>query len=371
MTSRTNPPDPRVFAGTVAFTALAALLSWQSFMPTAYLFETTGPALPVSGTTPADSPVQLVGDAPVYPSKTTLLMTTVSSYGTADESVRGAPAAMSLLDDTKDLFPVRALYPEEVTGEEVREFNAVLMENSQSDAVMAGYAQAGITVDVDLIVAGFSPGSNGEGKIKEGDIVTELSTEEAGTLRPHTYSELRDYLTKVPVGATITVTVDRNGTEKTTSFATIAPPEDDDRGGSLLGILVAMVIKDDSPSADIEIGNIGGPSAGQMFALEIYDQLTEGSLGGDHVIAGTGTIDSLGTVGPIGGIAHKMRGASEAGAEYFLAPVANCDEVIGRIPDDLTVISVATLDDSVHALEEIKAGRGSSLPGCEVTDNAK
>lgn len=364
VTSRTNPPDPRVFAGTVAFVGLAALLSWQSLMPTAYLFETTGPALPVSGTTPADSPVQLVGDHPVYPSKTTLLMTTVSSYGTADESVRGAPAAMSLIDDTKDLFPVRALYPQEVTGDEVREFNAVLMENSQSDAVMAGYAQAGITVDVDLIVAGFSPGTHAEGQIKEGDIVTKLDTAEAGVLAPHTYSELRDYLTKVPVGSTITVTVNRDGTEKTTSFETMAPPADDDRGGSLLGILVAMVIKDDSPSANIEIGNIGGPSAGQMFALEIYDQLTEGSLGGDHVIAGTGTIDSLGTVGPIGGIAHKMRGAKEAGAEYFLAPAANCDEVIGRIPADFTVISVETLNDSVHALEEIKAGRGASLPGC-------
>lgn len=361
---RTEMPDPRVFAGTVTGVGLAGLLMWQSLMPTAYLYETTGPALPVSASTPQESPVQLSGEHPVYPSKTTLLMTTVSSFGTADSSVSGAPAAMSLLDGTKDLLPVRALYPQDVTGDEVREFNAVLMENSQSDAVMAGYAQAGITVDVDLIIAGFSEGSNAPGKLAEGDIVTKLSSAEAGEITPHTYSQLRDYLTKVPVGSEITVTVDRKGTQVSATFPTVAPPEDDDRGGSLLGILVAMVIKEDSPSAEIEIGNIGGPSAGQMFALEIYDQLTKGSLGGDNVIAGTGTIDSLGNVGPIGGITHKMRGAKEAGADYFLAPVANCEETLGHEPEGLRVISVATLDDSVQALEAIKAGRIADLPSC-------
>ena len=102
-----------------------------------------------------------------------------------------------------------------------------------------------------------------------------------------------------------------------------------------------------------------------MFALEIYDQLTEGSLGGDNVIAGTGTVDSLGDIGPIGGIEHKLIGARNAGATYFLAPVENCDEVIGNEVDGMQIIAVDTLDDSVEALDAIKAGDTGHLPTCE------
>ena len=117
----------------------------------------------------------------------------------------------------------------------------------------------------------------------------------------------------------------------------------------------------------IQLDNVGGPSAGMMFALGIIDTLTPGELNGGKEVAGTGTIDAEGTVGPIGGIRQKLYGARDAGADYFLAPEANCDEVVGHVPDGLQVIRTATLDDSLAALEVIaEDGDVDALPTCDV-----
>src|SRR5690606_12624406 len=106
----------------------------------------------------------------------------------------------------------------------------------------------------------------------------------------------------------------------------------------------------------IQLDNVGGPSAGMMFALGIIDQLTPGYLGGGEQIAGTGTIDSEGVVGAIGGIRQKLYGARDAGAEYFLAPASNCDMVTGHVPDGLHVVAVQTLAEALAALDVIAVG---------------
>jgi PDZ domain-containing protein len=115
------------------------------------------------------------------------------------------------------------------------------------------------------------------------------------------------------------------------------------------------------------LNNVGGPSAGMMFALGIIDTLTPGELNGGQDVAGTGTITADGTVGPIGGIRQKMWGALDAGADWFLAPESNCDEVVGHIPGRLKVFAVKTLDDSLDVLEAIRDdGDLSALPTCSV-----
>ena len=113
------------------------------------------------------------------------------------------------------------------------------------------------------------------------------------------------------------------------------------------------------------LDGIGGPSAGMIFALAIYDEMTPGDLTGGKKIAGTGTIDEQGTVGPIGGIRQKMIGARSDGAEYFLAPSDNCDDVTGHIPKGLQVVKIDTLSDAINSVEQI-ASTGSirGLPTC-------
>lgn len=107
----------------------------------------------------------------------------------------------------------------------------------------------------------------------------------------------------------------------------------------------------------MHIDDIGGPSAGMMYALGILNKLTGVDLAGGKTIAGTGTIDNNGKVGAIGGIRLKMISAKRDGARWFLAPNSNCDEVVGNVPQGLNVVSVKTLDDAYKALEKIKAGK--------------
>jgi PDZ domain-containing protein len=101
-----------------------------------------------------------------------------------------------------------------------------------------------------------------------------------------------------------------------------------------------------------------------MFSLAIYDKLTPGALTGGANIAGTGTINYTGAVGPIGGIQQKLAGAKRGGAAWFLAPAANCDEVVGHIPDGLQVFKVATFAQARDTVEAIAAKRTASLPKC-------
>lgn len=119
----------------------------------------------------------------------------------------------------------------------------------------------------------------------------------------------------------------------------------------------------------INAGGVGGPSAGLMFGLAIHDVLTPGAATGGQVIAGTGTLDPDGVVGPIGGIRQKMVGARDDGAQWFLAPADNCAEVAGSVPDGLRVVKVGTYAEGVSALKAIGTGTGDSLATCQADES--
>ncbi|UMG94858.1 S16 family serine protease [Nocardioides sp. TF02-7] len=108
---------------------------------------------------------------------------------------------------------------------------------------------------------------------------------------------------------------------------------------------------------------IGGPSAGLMFSLAVYDTLTPGSLTGGGVVAGTGEIFPDGRVGPIGGIEQKIAGAEDAGAELFFVPEANCGDVTDLDPD-LRLVKATTMPDALEALETWAADADAALPTC-------
>lgn len=115
---------------------------------------------------------------------------------------------------------------------------------------------------------------------------------------------------------------------------------------------------------DIGLQDVGGPSAGLMFALGIVDKLTPTDLTGGRFVAGTGTIDDSGKVGPIGGISMKVIAARNAGARYFFTPSDNCAEASRNTPAGLRLIKVNTLDDALKALDQLRAGQDAALPSC-------
>ena len=113
--------------------------------------------------------------------------------------------------------------------------------------------------------------------------------------------------------------------------------------------------------------NIGGPSAGLMMSLAIYDTLTPGSMTGGADIAGTGTITPAGKVGPIGGIQQKIAAARDAGAELFFVPADNCDGIGGVDTGDMRLAKATTMHGAVTTVDDWVADHDADLPTCEDT----
>ena len=107
----------------------------------------------------------------------------------------------------------------------------------------------------------------------------------------------------------------------------------------------------------IASGDVGGPSAGLMGAVGLYDLLTPGDITAGTTVAGTGTIDTRGRVGPIGGIEDKVVAAERAGATVFLVPADNMKELAGVDTGDMQLVSVSTFQDALDALQKL-GGQG-------------
>nr|WP_281496774.1 S16 family serine protease [Ornithinimicrobium sp. F0845] len=152
-----------------------------------------------------------------------------------------------------------------------------------------------------------------------------------------------------------------------TGEADPSPQDPDAEPRTIIGVYLASDF--DLPyEVTIDAGNVGGPSAGMMFSLAIYDKITPGELTGGLRFAGTGTISSDGSVGGIGGIRQKMWAAERAGVDYFLAPAANCDEVVDRIPDGLQVAKVENFQQARDIVESLGEGEDVDLPQCTADD---
>ncbi|KAB8288113.1 PDZ/DHR/GLGF domain containing protein [Bifidobacterium avesanii] len=138
----------------------------------------------------------------------------------------------------------------------------------------------------------------------------------------------------------------------------------DSAAAAALAFLKARGVDTDGVTVSMHVDDIGGPSAGMMYALGVIDKLTEAQETGGLTVAGTGTIDADGKVGAIGGIQLKMIAAKRDGASWFLAPKDNCSSVVGHVPAGLTDVAVSTLGEAYDALTAIGEGRGGDLPRC-------
>lgn len=322
------------------------------------VFNTLGSGTPI-GTSAVDAaekrPLIEIPNHPTYATSGALDMLTVNLVGDRQNAPSWFQIAEAWLDRTKAVVPIDSVYPVGTTVEQSDKQSAVDMQNSQKDAVAAALLQLGYPLTGVLSVGGFSPKSPADGELKDGDEILSL----AGTPVDSVIG-LRNLVAKTGAGTPVDAVISRNGV---TSTVKLTPALSAGAGSApIIGIY---------PSIDytfpftvkIQLENVGGPSAGQMFALGIIDKLTPGKLTGGAHVAGTGTIDAAGDIGPIGGIRQKMYGARAAGATYFFAPYSNCNEVTGHIPSGMTVLAVRTLKDSLTALKAIstKSSLGSLL----------
>jgi PDZ domain-containing protein len=111
---------------------------------------------------------------------------------------------------------------------------------------------------------------------------------------------------------------------------------------------------------------IGGPSAGLIFSLGVYDTLTPGALTSGSEIAGTGTISGSGRVGPIGGIQQKIVAAANAGAKIFFVPPANCDSALSAdvTKEQIKLVKAPTMHSAVESLKAYARDKNADLPAC-------
>ncbi|MTE19235.1 hypothetical protein F0L17_08865 [Streptomyces sp. TRM43335] len=121
-------------------------------------------------------------------------------------------------------------------------------------------------------------------------------------------------------------------------------------------------LSEDEVEVELRLADVGGPSAGLLFALGIIDKIDGEDLTGGRTIAGTGTIDADGDVGPVGGVPLKTQAAKRDGATVFLVPEAECDAARTELPDGLRLVPVTTLDGALDALRALRDG--GRVPAC-------
>jgi PDZ domain-containing protein len=347
--------DPRTWAMVLAGVAAVVLLAVVSLLPMPYALMRPGPVVDVLSS-PGGAPLITVEGRETYETSGSLDLLTVRVEGGPGTRVSVWEVVRGWLDPAVAVRPTEELFPPEVSQEDVDQQNAQEMVTSQETATVAALDELDVQVPTTLTVAGFTEDSGAASALRDGDVVTSVQGTAVVDL-----PELRDLLQEIEPGDDVTIGYTRGGTPAEATF-----PTSEADGRTVMGVFIDPAY--DLPfEVSIRIEDIGGPSAGMIFALGIVDKLTPGEMTGGERIAGTGTMDSDGTVGPIGGIQQKLVGADEAGAEWFLAPAGNCDEVVDHVPDGLRVVRVETLEDARSAVEAIGSqdrAAVADLPTC-------
>ena len=349
-----NNSNPRPRRGSWAITALLVLsIAGLMTLPSGYVIERPGQVFNVMGDLD-EKPVISATDVETYESETRLDITTVSLLGNRDSTPGWLQVLAAWMDPDQVVLPLDEVYPPQLSTEQVRAESTAQMEVSQQDAIAAALIQLGYELDRQLYVASVIAETPASKKLVAGDYLVAV-----GSVSVATYEELREQI-QLSEGNNVVIKVQRDG--KPMEFELTPELKDD---SWVIGAMVGYVY-DFPVEIELQLGDVGGPSGGLIFALGIYDVLTEGSLAGTTHIAGTGTITADGSVGPIGGIELKLIAAKNAGAKLFLAPAGNCSEVVGQIPNGLSVVVVKDLTSALSAIQDFNSGK--PVPPISCTD---
>ena len=339
---------------TLVLGALATLL------PVPYVVLVPGPVTDTLGTVGNGQPLVSVHGARTYGVDGHLYLTTVGVIpGDCDQEPTLLQAMRAWLSEEKAVQPHQVICPPGESADTVQHENEQDMSQSQRDAITAALLQLGYKPSkTEVVVADVETDVPAAKVLETGDVIVAVNGEPVDNA-----TELRRLVAAHPVGSTLTVSVERNGKQQDVSVRTSDSGDADHR--PIMGITPDRQATFTKPRVTIGLdpAEVGGPSAGLAFSLGIVDRLTPGSLTGGRTVAGTGTIDGFGHVGPIGGIQQKIYAARDVGATVFLAPAGDCADAKAVAPDSMTLVRVDTLKTAVDALDAIRAGR-TDFPHC-------
>lgn len=336
----------------VLFLGLAVIIA---VTPVPFVAWAPGETIDVMGESQG-TPVLNVSGIPTYPSTGTLRATTVSATS-VDSRLNLYAAVAAYLAADRAVIPREAVYPVGLDAGTVQEAQAAEMDTSQLTATAAALRAAGQQVTEVPMVTQVTESGPANGKLHVGDLITAVDGNPVSTVEG-----LRAAIRSHAVGDTVTFAVVHEGVsmnvEVKTSESNTSPPV------SFVGIVteIGYLV---TPKVTFAIDPaIGGPSAGLVFALAVYDKVTPGDLLAGRNVAGTGTISGTGEVGAVGGVLQKIAAAKAAGATIFVLPRANCGDV-GGAPEGIRLVSVSRLSEAVTALTSLTdPSKAASVPGC-------
>ncbi|HWB66453.1 MAG TPA: PDZ domain-containing protein [Mycobacteriales bacterium] len=349
-----------------AVVLLIALVVIGSQLRVPYVILLPGPVTDTLGTVPADEsvngaagkPVISISGAATHQSGGHLYLTTVLEQpGDCNAQPTLWQAVKAWFSSTQTVDPKQVICAPGESNAAVQRAGVQQMQQSQQDAVTAALFELGKHPSSEHVSVGSVEAQTAAGNVlRPGDVIVSID----GTA-VHTLAQIRAALQSHQPGDSVRVGFRRGDSLQSASIRLA-------RGtGSraIIGFVPDRVAT--FPQVHVSIGidpnAVGGPSAGTALALGIIDKLTPGGLTGGRTIAGTGTVDGFGHVGPIGGIQQKVAGAVKAGATVFFAPASECGDAKAAAPSSLTLVRVQTLHQAVQALRAIKAG-SNAFPHC-------
>jgi PDZ domain-containing protein len=335
----------------------------ESLIPVPYVIERPGPVANTLGTVVVgDKTVHMidVSGAETYPTSGELNLLTVSILGNPEDHPGWFDMLAAAIDPTQDIVPMEQIYPTGVTTEDRQAENKAEMTSSQDAATAAALTGLNIPFTQTLSVGEVSESGPAHGILQPGDVLVSVNGTPVSS-----YSTLRASIEANGAGVPATFSILRKDAPLDVSVTPVKVTEGD-QSAVLIGVSVET--KFVFPfSVKVRVDEIGGPSAGLMFALGITDVLTPENLADGRIISGTGTIDPSGNVGAIGGLPQKVVAAERANSELMFIPADQCADVPPNEFDKIRIVPVATLSDAVAALESLRVGaKMSALESCDV-----
>jgi PDZ domain-containing protein len=359
--------NQRLLAACLAVPLVAALAVVALLRPLPYTMYSPGPTIDVLGAPDGKEIIQVPGQQ-TYRDTGELRMTTVS-VTPKDSNLNLFQVMGAWLDRDDAVYPQDAVYPDDKTADEVRDEGQVQMVSSQDTAVAVALESLGRPVTPALEVLLISPRAPADGALAVRDLFREVDGKPLSSDIDKASEQLRAAIRATPPGQQVTFTVLRDGEDVDVPVTPEEPTVDlfglvDFTGAPQVGIQLGQGFVLPYPVTVTIDPRIGGPSAGLMFSLAIYDTLTPGSLTQGGRVAGTGEIDADGKVGAIGGIQQKIAGAKHDGAQLFLVPADNCEDAEGARNGDMRLAAVDTFDTARSAIETWAADHDAKLPSC-------
>jgi PDZ domain-containing protein len=338
---------------TLAITGITTVIAIAAavLIPVPYVILGPGPTLNTLGKDSAGQKLITISGYPTYATSGHLNMVTVSYVGGPGANLSIFQAVRAWLDSSEAVVPESELFPAGQSAQQTQTQDTAEMSSSQELATAAALSALHISYKTQVGVVSTAPGYPASTVLKAGDVIESVDGKTVAGEQ-----SLSAMITSHPAGSVLTLTVLRAGKTLTLQVAS-----KESAGTPVIGVTVQAEYKFPF-TVNFSVGDIGGPSAGMMFALGIIDKITPLNLTGGKFIAGTGEITAAGQVQPIGGIQQKMVGARQAGATIFLTPAGNCSDTAGAVPAGLRLVKVSTLSQAMSELEAIKAGK--SVPTC-------